>query len=153
MAIDFSDRLRAEEALRQSEEYLRAIVETSPACIKVVAPDGTLLDKNSAGLAMVDADGPENVKGKCVYALILDEYRDSFREFNERVCRGEKGSLEFEIVGLRGTTRHMETYAVPLRWPGPFAFGQSASSHCFAILGSSTAPGSSVRSEAFTTSD
>ncbi len=117
MAIDISDRLRAEEALRQSEEHLRAVVETTPACIKVVAPDGTLLDMNSAGLAMVDADGPENVKGKCVYALVCDEYRDAFREFNERVCRGEKGSLEFEIVGLRGTRRHMETFAVPLRWP------------------------------------
>ena len=115
---DISERKRGEEALRRSEEHLRAVVETTPACIKVVAPDGTLLDMNSAGLAMVDADRPENVNGKCVYNLVGEEYRDAFREFNERVCRGEKGSLEFEIVGLRGTRRHMETCAVPLRWPG-----------------------------------
>ena len=39
----------------------------------------------------------------------------SFREFNERVCRGEKGSLEFDIIGIRGVRRHMETHAAPLQ--------------------------------------
>ena len=125
---DISERKRVEEALRRSEEHLRAVVETTPACIKVVAPDGTLLDMNSAGLAMVDADRPENVNGECVYDLVCEEYRDAFREFNERVCRGEKGSLEFGIVGLRGTRRHMETCAVPLRWPGG-GFVQLAVTH------------------------
>ena len=43
------------------------------------------------------------------------EDRDRFREFNERICEGEKGSLEFDIVGLKGARRHMETHAAPLR--------------------------------------
>jgi PAS domain S-box-containing protein len=103
--------------LRQSEEHLRAVVETTPACIKVVAADGTLISMNSAGLAMVEADRPEDVQGGCVYGLITDEYRDAFRQFNERVCRGEPGTLEFEIVGLRGARRHMATTAAPLRGP------------------------------------
>jgi PAS domain S-box-containing protein len=111
-------RRESQEALRQSEEHLRAVVETTPACIKVVAADGTLLDMNSAGLEMVDADVSESVKGQSVYNLISEEYREAFRAFNERVCRGEKGSLEFDMVGLRGTRRRMETHAVPLRWPG-----------------------------------
>jgi PAS domain S-box-containing protein len=111
-------RRESQEALRQREEHLRAVVETTPACIKVVAADGTLLDMNSAGLDMVDADVSESVKGQCVYDLISEEYREAFRAFNERVCRGEKGSLEFDMVGLRGTRRRMETHAVPLRWPG-----------------------------------
>ena len=112
---DVTDRKRAEDALRESREHLRAVVETTPACIKMVAADGTLLDMNSAGLAMVEADRPEEVKGQCVYGLVSEEYRDAFRAFNERVCRGEKGSLNFEVVGLQGTRRQMETYAVPLR--------------------------------------
>ena len=37
--------------------------------------------------------------------------------FNERVCAGEKGSLEFDIVGLKGRRCRMETHAVPLRRP------------------------------------
>src|SRR6202043_1818879 len=43
------------------------------------------------------------------------EHRDRFRAFNEKVCHGEKGTLEFDIVGLDGTRRHMETHGAPLR--------------------------------------
>ena len=31
---------------------------------------------------------------------IAPKDRNRFRAFNERICRGEKGSLEFDIVGL-----------------------------------------------------
>jgi PAS domain S-box-containing protein len=111
-------RRESQKALRESEEHLRAIVATTPACIKLVAADGTLLDMNAAGLAMVEADQPEDVTGRSVYALICDEHREAFRAFNERICRGDKGSLEFEILGLRGTRRWVETHAAPLRGPG-----------------------------------
>ena len=39
-----------------SGELMRAMTETSPECIKVVARDGRLLQMNPAGLAMIDAD-------------------------------------------------------------------------------------------------
>ena len=75
---------------------------------------------NPAGLAMVEGD--ESALGQCVYDVIAPEYREPFREFNERVCRGERGTLEFDIIGLKGTRRHMETTAVPLPAPqGGFA--------------------------------
>jgi PAS domain S-box-containing protein len=105
----------SEQALRESEERFRAIVETTPECVKVVAPDGTLLHMNSAGLAMVGADSADMAIGKNVYGLIAEEDRERFRAFNETVCRGEKGSLEFDIVGLTGVRRHMETHAAPLK--------------------------------------
>jgi PAS domain S-box-containing protein len=104
-------RTRAEE----SEKRFRAIVETTPECVKLVAADGTLLHMNSVGLSMVEADSSEAVIDKCVYDLIAQEDRKRYREFNERVCGGERGSLEFDIVGLKGQRRHMETHAAPLQ--------------------------------------
>lgn len=103
-------RTRAEE----SEKRFRAIVATTPECVKLVAADGTLLHMNLVGLSMVQADSSEAVIGKCVYDLIAPEHRERYREFNERICGGERGSSEFDIVGLKGQRRHMETHAAPL---------------------------------------
>jgi PAS domain S-box-containing protein len=103
-------RIRAEE----SEKRFRAIIETTPECVKLVASDGTLLHMNSVGLSMVQADSSEDVIGKCVYDLIAPEHRERYREFNEWICGGERGSSEFDIVGLKGQRRHMETHAAPL---------------------------------------
>src|ERR1700716_2858019 len=97
-----AERTASAEALRESEERFRAIVETTPECVKIVAPDGTLLFMNSPGLEMVGAPSPDAVMGNSVYELIAPGDRDRFREFNERICQGAKGSLEFDIIGLQG---------------------------------------------------
>jgi PAS domain S-box-containing protein len=117
VARDITAQSRAEQALRESEERFRAIVETTPECVKLVGRDGTLLHMNSPGLQMVGASRAEEVVGKSIYDVIAPEHRDKFRAFNERVCGGEKGSLEFDIIGLGGKRRQMETHAAPLRSP------------------------------------
>jgi PAS domain S-box-containing protein len=117
VARDITHLKQIEQALRDSEERFRAIVETTPACVKVVAPDGTLQHMNSAGLAMVGAELAETVVGKSVYDLIAPEDREKFRAFNERICRGDKAALEFDMIGLNGMRHHMETHAAPLHNP------------------------------------
>ncbi|HEY9665397.1 MAG TPA: PAS domain S-box protein, partial [Coleofasciculaceae cyanobacterium] len=108
-------RKQAAERLRESEHRLRTIIETEPECVKLVASDGTLLDMNAAGLAMIEANSPESVIGQSAYSLIAPEHREAFIAFNESVCQGNRGTLEFELIGLEGTRRWMETHAVPLR--------------------------------------
>jgi PAS domain S-box-containing protein len=114
---DITQQRRAEKALRESEERFRAIVETTPDCVKLVSADGTLLHMNSPGLQMVDARSKDDVVGKNVYDLIAPGDRDRFKAFNEGICGGEHGSLQFDIVGLEGKRRQMETHAAPLRTP------------------------------------
>ncbi len=103
----------AEERLANSEKYLRSIIETEPECVKLLAEDGTLLAMNPAGLEMVEAKTADMVVGRSVYTLVTPEYRASFRKFVEDICCGNKGSCEFEIVGLKGTRSRLESYAVP----------------------------------------
>lgn len=117
VSIDITERKRAEEQLKASEARFRAIVEMNPECVKLVAADGTVLQMNPSGLKMIEAESEEKVVGHSVYSVIAPEDLDAYREFNERICRGERGTLEFDIIGLRGTRRHMETNAVPLNDP------------------------------------
>ena len=117
VARDITQQKQAERALRESEERFRTIVETTPECVKLVTAEGILLHINSSGLKMIGADCAEMVVGKHVYDLIVPKDRERFRAFNERICQGEKGSLEFDIVGLHGERRHLETHAAPLRNP------------------------------------
>lgn len=73
--VDISGRKAAEAALAGSEACLRAVFETTPECIKLVAPDGTLLRMNAAGLRMVEATIPAEAEGRCVFDLIAPEHR------------------------------------------------------------------------------
>ncbi len=93
---------------------LRAIVETTPECIKIVSNDGRLLQMNAAGLAMVEAQSWQQVEGSDIAALVAPEDRERWREHHARVCAGEHLIWEFDLIGLGGTRRHMETHAAPI---------------------------------------
>lgn len=113
---ELATRLENErDRARASETHLRAIIDTTPECVKLVGSDGTLLHMNPSGLSMIEADSCDLVAGRSIYGVIAPEDRDRFRAFNERICAGEKGTLHFDIIGLRGNRRHMETHAAPLR--------------------------------------
>lgn len=106
------------QQLVKREQHLRAILDTEPECVKSLAPDGTLLEMNRAGLEMIEAESLEQVLGQCLYSLVTSECRPAFQALIERVFRGESGTLEFAIVGLKGTLRWLESHATPLRDEG-----------------------------------
>ena len=72
---------------------------------------------NSTGLNLIEAENFESVDQANVYDIVEESHREKFKEFNEKVCSGQKGRLVFEIIGLKGTRRWMETYAAPYRMP------------------------------------
>ncbi len=109
------ERLRSEEAVRSSEMRLRTIINSEPECVKLLDAQGCLLEMNPAGLAMIEADSLAQVAGKPVARIINKEYRRAFAALTRRVFAGETGDLEFQITGLKGTSRWLQTHAVPLR--------------------------------------
>lgn len=115
MRREMIQRRRTESQLRERESHWRAILDSEPECVKLLAHDGTLLEMNAAGLAMIQAGDGSQMLGQCVYPLILPEFQTAFRGLVERVFEGNTETLEFEAVGLKGHRLWLETHATPLR--------------------------------------
>lgn len=114
-AVDVTDARRAENALRDSEARLRTIIESEPECVKLLDAQGRLLDMNPAGLAMIQADRIDVVRGLPVVDIVAPPHRSAFLDLHRRVFAGEAGTLEFEAIGLRGKRSWLAMHAVPLR--------------------------------------
>ncbi len=106
---------RLECKLRQSETRFRTMFEAEPDCVKLLGAGGELLEMNRAGLAMLEAETLEEVCTHGLDQFIVPEHRAAHHALQERVFAGGAGTLEFEIVGLHGTRRWLETQATPLR--------------------------------------
>ena len=115
---EITERKNAEQALKESESRQRAIIENEPECIKIVDAQGKLTCMNPAGLRMIEADSLQQVAGKLVTGLIVAEHRQAFIEMHQKVLSGEAVQLTFEIIGLKGGRRWMETHAVPIQENG-----------------------------------
>ena len=113
--VDERERKQAIENLRVSDSHLRTIIETEPECVKIVGKNGALLEMNSAGLAMLEVDSIESARARNLIDFITLEHREAFRDLHGRVMDGESGMLEFEVIGLKGTHRWLETHAAPMR--------------------------------------
>jgi len=112
---DITERKQTDDALARSESQLRTIVENEPECVKLLARDGSLIMMNAAGLAMIEADSLDQVRGKYMSSLVCAPYREAFERVTEEVFRGNAGRLEFEAEGLKGGRLWLDTHAVPLR--------------------------------------
>lgn len=115
LVSDITELKRTELALAESEWTLKTIIATEPECVKVLAADGSVVQINRAGLEMIEADSEAQVIGHQVLDIVAPQYREAFCDLNERVNRGESGELEFEIIGLKGGRRWLDTRAVPMR--------------------------------------
>jgi PAS domain S-box-containing protein len=112
---DITERKKAESALAVSEDRLRAILQNEPACVKLLDKDCSLVDMNPAGLAMIEVNELADVKGRSVLQIVNEPYRNAFTQLLNNVFEGQSGSLEFEVTGMKGTKRLLETNAVPLK--------------------------------------
>lgn len=106
---------RANCELAAREAHFRAIIKAEPQCVKVLARDGSLIDLNPAGLAMIEADSFDEVKGKSLYALVDEHDRENVRRLIESSFAAESGVTEFQCTGLKGRRRYLEMHVSPLR--------------------------------------
>lgn len=117
-----TQRVLASEAtlisqVEASEARLRAILDSEPACVKLVDEQCRLISMNPAGLAMIEAESFEQVCGQNILKCIAPEHREQYRDNMANAFQGERIHQEYEIIGFRGTRRWADQHAVGLRDP------------------------------------
>ena len=119
MFRDITDRKRAEEALRESEEQHRQIVESSTDAILVRSGD-TIIYANPAAVRLFRASHTGDLVGKSYLGLV---HPDDRQESIERIKKGINNRWiapprEHRIMALDGQVLHVESTGVPIQYKG-----------------------------------
>jgi len=116
---DINERKRAEEALRESEERYRRLVELSPYAI-VVHSEGRMMFVNSAGVELFGAENAGDIVGRPLWDFVHPDYLDAVRERVQRTRpEGKKVDLvEEKLVRVDGQVIDAEMAAIPITYLG-----------------------------------
>ena len=105
---------REKTDISSREERLRQIVERVPVGVSVIAPDGTFLAINQAGLKLMGAAQLNQIVGKNFLHFIAQEDREKILEFLTTVSNGTNASIMLDWTGLDGTRIVLKLIATPM---------------------------------------
>jgi PAS domain S-box-containing protein len=107
---DVSERRRAEDALRESEERFRNLTAAAFESI-VISEDGKIIDINDQGLKMFGFERAEMI-GRKIIDFVSPEWRD---QVAENVRTGREALFQHDLLRKDGTKFHAEAQAKMIR--------------------------------------
>lgn len=116
---DITERVRADEALRESEERYRQLIELTPEAV-FVQRDGANIFANVAAAEILGAESPESLKGLKTSDYIHPDCLATVHERHEQLADTDRSLpfKEFKYVRLDGTEIAVESAIAPMSWHG-----------------------------------
>lgn len=105
---------RQRKKLRESERRYRSLADNSEVGILQIKPDGTSIYANPAMVRMIDADGPEEVKGRNILDFIAPAFREFVAKEREKRHQNISSTYECEFISLRGVRKNVMISAAPI---------------------------------------
>ncbi len=116
MDRDVTDRRRAAEALRASEDRYQTLVNLSPDAI-VVQADGKYIFANLAAARLFAADSPQEIVGKDMFELIHPDYRELIEARAGQISTVAT-PVEIKVLRLDGNPVTVEASAANMEFDG-----------------------------------
>ncbi len=106
---------QAMSSLMEEKERAETTLSSISDAVTTTDAEGRLIRMNLAWLAMIETDSPAQTAGRSVFEVVAPEHRAAYAELHQGVLAGEPRQLRYEMIGLKGGRRWLETRAVPMR--------------------------------------
>ncbi len=117
LLTEIAERRKIEQALRESEELYRELVELSPIAIAIHC-DGIVRFANRAAAVVAGAASVDQLLGTPVLSLLMPESRDgSLQRVRDMLTDWKPAPVtELKWVRLDGTIHHAEVHSTPIMY-------------------------------------
>jgi PAS domain S-box-containing protein len=116
---DITERKRAEQELRESEDRYRDLVEALPDAIFVVSEE-QIVFVNPGGVRLLGAQRPEQIVGKDLSQIIHPDSLASVRRRSRAAYQTGVAAppMEHVLIALDGSSVEVESASIPITWQG-----------------------------------